>query len=187
MLNVLARNWWVLALRGALAILFGVLVFVWPEIALPVVIALFGAYALVDGVFSVINGIRDRESNRNWWVLLLEGVVSIIAGILTFMWPGITAVVLVYIVAAWAIVTGIFEVWAAIRLREEIEGELWLGLSGLVSVIFGVLLVLMSPPEGILTLLWLIGVYAVVFGVMMLMLAFRLRGMQDNSRGHAPA
>ena len=187
MLNVLARNWWVLALRGALAIVFGILVIAQPGIALPALLGLFAAYALVDGIFSIINGIRDRSSNPNWWVLLLEGLVGIAAGIFTFINPALTAVTLVFVVAAWAILTGIMEIWAAIRLREEIQGEFWLGLSGLISIIFGVLLVALPALNGILTLLWLVGSYSIIFGVMMLMLAFRLRGMQDSHRGRAPA
>jgi uncharacterized membrane protein HdeD (DUF308 family) len=180
MLAVLSRNWWVLALRGALSILFGILIFTQPGIALPALIGLFAAYAVVDGVFSIMNGIRDRNTNRNWWVLLLEGIVGILAGVFTFLNPALTAVALVYVVAAWAIVTGIFEVWSAIRLREEIEGEIWLGLSGLISIIFGVMLVALPALEGILTLLWLVGAYAVIFGVIMLILAFRLRGLGDH-------
>lgn len=180
MLAVLSRNWWVLALRGALSIIFGILVIMQPGIALPALIGLFAAYAVVDGVFSIINGIRDRSTNRNWWVLLLEGVVSILVGVFTFLNPALTAVALVFVVAAWAIVTGIFEIWAAIRLREEIEGEIWLGLSGLISIIFGVMLVALPALDGILTLLWLVGAYAVIFGVVMLILSFRLRSLGDR-------
>lgn len=186
MLGVLSRNWWVLALRGALAVLFGAVVFLTPGIALSALIALIGAYMLVDGVFSIVNGVRDRTTNRNWWVLLLEGVVGIIAGVLTFIWPGVTAVIVLYLVAGWAVVTGVFEILAAIRLREEIEGEIWLGLSGLVSIVFGVVLVLF-PGTGILSLLLFVGAYAVVFGIIMIVLAFRLRGMGDQTHGHMPA
>jgi uncharacterized membrane protein HdeD (DUF308 family) len=180
MLNVLARNWWVLALRGIAAILFGILVFVWPGIALTSLILLFGAYAIVDGVLSIANGIRDRATNSRWWVMLLEGLVGILAGIATFIWPEITAFVLLYIIAFWAIFTGIMQIIAAIELRKEIEGELLLGLGGLASVIFGILLIVF-PGTGALTVLWLIGGFSIAFGVLMLILAFRLRGMQDTT------
>lgn len=187
MLNVLSRYWWVLALRGVIAIIFAILVFLSPGIALVTLVLFFGAYALVDGVLTVIASLRDRDSNRHWWVLLLEGVVGIIAGILTFIWPGITSLVLLYMVAAWAILTGIFEIISAIRLREEIEGELWLGLSGLASLVFGVLLVVIPAPAGLLTLVWLVGIYALVFGVIMIILAFRVRGLRDEDRPRAHA
>jgi uncharacterized membrane protein HdeD (DUF308 family) len=180
MLNVMARNWWVLALRGVAAILFGILVFVVPNLALLSLIYLFGAYALIDGILGIITGIRDRNTNPRWWALLLEGIIGVIAGIVAFVMPDITAFVLLYIIAFWAIFTGIMEIIAAIHLRKEIEGELLLGLSGLVSVIFGILLIVF-PGAGALTVLWLIGGFSIAFGVLMLILAFRLRGMKDTT------
>jgi uncharacterized membrane protein HdeD (DUF308 family) len=124
----------------------------------------------------VIAGFRGRDTNRHWWVTILEGVVGIIAGIVAFVMPGITALVLLYIIAAWAIITGILEIWAAIQLRREIQGEFWLGLSGLASIVFGIFLYLF-PGEGILTVLTLLAAYAIAFGVLLVILSFRLKGL----------
>lgn len=178
MATLLARNWWALLLRGIAAIAFGILIFVFPGAALSTFIILFAAYALVDGVFTIIAAVRNRQQER-WWVHLLEGIVSVIAGVLAIVFPGITAIVMLYIIAFWAILTGVFEVWAAVQLRKEIEGEFWLGLGGVLSILFGVLLILF-PGTGILTVLWLVAAYAIVFGVVMIILAFRLRSLQNQ-------
>jgi uncharacterized membrane protein HdeD (DUF308 family) len=176
MVNQLARNWWALALRGVFAILFGVLVFLAPGITLQTLILLLAAYFVVDGVGNIIAAFNNREHNNQWWVTLLEGVISILAGIGAFLWPGMTALILLYLIAAWAIVTGVLEVIAAIRLRKEIENEFWLGLAGVLSVLFGVALIVW-PGAGVLTVLGLIGGYAIVSGILILMLAFRLRSI----------
>jgi uncharacterized membrane protein HdeD (DUF308 family) len=178
----MARHWWVLLIRGIAAIVFGILAFLNPADALAALVLLWGAYALVDGVFAVIAGIRGRESNRNWWVTVLEGVVGVIAGIAAFLFPALVAGALLYVIAAWAIITGVLEIMTAIQLRKEIEGEIWLGLSGLASIVFGILLVVF-PGAGILTLLWLVAAYAIIFGVVMIILAFRLRGLAQQSGG----
>ena len=129
---VLARNWWSLVLRGVLGILVGILTFVWPGITLTALVFLFGAYALVDGVVSIAGAIRAAESHERWGALLIEGIVGILAAAFTVLWPPITALALVYVMAAWAIVTGIFEIVAAVRLRKHITGEWLLALSGIV-------------------------------------------------------
>ena len=178
MIATLSRYWWVLAIRGVAAILFGVAAFVWPGITLAVLVLLFGAYALVDGIFAVIAGIATRKEQERWWMMVLEGLIGIVIGVVTFLYPNITALALLYFIAAWSILTGAFEVAAAIRLRKEIEGEWLLALAGIASIIFGVLLVI-QPGAGALALIWLIGAYAIVFGILMLVLAFRLRGMRD--------
>jgi len=178
---MLARNWWVLALRGVFAIIFGVLALIWPALTLLVLITLFGAYALVDGIFAVIAGIASYGRNERWWAVLLEGVAGIILGVLTFLWPGTTALVLVYFIAAWALITGIFEIVAAIRLRKEIEGEWMMVLSGIVSILFGLFLVV-APGAGALGLTWVIGAYAIVFGILLLILAFRLRSLPRDAQ-----
>src|SRR2546421_11839512 len=172
---VLARNWWALALRGLTAILFGIAALVVPHIALVVLIALFGAYALVDGVFAIVSAVRAAERHMRWWPLLVEGLAGIVLGALTFVWPGVTALVLLYFIASWALVTGVFEILAAIRLRQEITGEWLLALTGVLSVVFGLLLIIF-PWAGALTVVWLIGIYALVFGVLLVGLALRLRG-----------
>ena len=179
---MLARNWWVLAIRGIAAILFGVGAFLWPDLTLAVLVLLFGAYTLVDGVFAVIAGIAARKEQQRWWMMILEGLAGIVVGILTFVIPGITALVLLYLIAAWSIVTGVLEIAAAIRLRKEIKGEWVLILAGIASVIFGVILILF-PGAGALAVIWLIGSYALVFGVLMLVLAFRLRSRQGTAGG----
>lgn len=176
MINMFAKNWWVFALRGVFAILFGVLAFIWPEATITALVLLFGAYALVDGLLSAYTGFTDP--NYRWWVGLLEGVVGLAAALVAFFYPGLTAIAMVYLVAVWAILTGVFEIWGAIKLREEIKGEWLLALSGVASIAFGLLLAFF-PGMGLLTLIWLIAGYAIVFGVMTILLAFKLR----NSRG----
>jgi len=173
-LPVLSRNWWALALRGLAAIVFGLLAFILPGITLTALILLFSAYMLVDGVFAIVAAVRAEERDTRWWLLLAEGVLGVLAGIVAFAWPGLTALALLYLVAAWSIITGILQIVGAIRLRREIEGEWALILGGVLSVVFGVLLAVLPGP-GILALLWLIGAYAVVSGVLLIILAFRVR------------
>ncbi len=178
MLNLLARNWWMLVLRGVLAALFGIAAFVWPEITIEALVILFGAYTLVDGAFNVGAALMGRE--RYWGLLLLEGIFGVLVGILTFAWPGITALVLLYLIAGWAIATGLMEIFAAVQLRRQIQGEWLLGLGGILSIVFGVLLAI-QPGSGAVALVWLIGGYAVVFGVLLIALGLRLRNMKPIS------
>jgi uncharacterized membrane protein HdeD (DUF308 family) len=180
MLATLSRYWWVLALRGVVAIIFGVLAVIWPALTLFTLVLLFGAYAFVDGIFAVVAGITSRERDQRWWATVLEGVAGIIFGVLTFVWPGMTALVLLYFIAAWAFVTGILEIVAAVQLRKVITNEWMLILGGIVSIIFGVLLALF-PGAGALGLTWMIGIYAIIFGILFIILAFRLRGMASTT------
>jgi uncharacterized membrane protein HdeD (DUF308 family) len=172
MLHSLAKNWWALALRGLVAVLFGLLTFLLPGITLATLVLLFGAYALADGIFNVIAFFKVASHQ---WALLIEGVIGIIAGVLTFAWPAITALVLLYLIAFWAIFTGIFEIIAAIRLRKVISSEWLLLLMGVLSLLFG-LLILFAPGTGALAIVLWIGAYALVFGVFLMALGFRLRG-----------
>jgi uncharacterized membrane protein HdeD (DUF308 family) len=173
-IDTLARNWWLLLLRGIAGIIFGVLTFFWPEISLVALVLLFGAFAFADGVFALINGIRERRANDRWWLLILHGLMGIGAGVVTLLWPGISALALLYVIAAWALVTGALEIAAAIRLRKVIEGEWLLALSGIASVLLGILLFLFPEPGVLAVVLW-IGAYALVSGVLLIVLAFRLR------------
>ena len=181
-LPVLSRNWWALALRGLAAIVFGVLAFVWPSITLWALVLLFGAYMLVDGIFAIVAAVRAAGREARWWLLLVEGVLGVLAGLVAFLLPGITALALLYLVAAWAIFTGILQIVGAVRLRREIEGEWALILGGVLSVIFGLVLAVL-PGSGILALVWLIGAYAVVSGVLLIVLAFRVRNNRDEAEG----
>jgi uncharacterized membrane protein HdeD (DUF308 family) len=178
-------HWWALALRGAIAILFGLAALLRPGIALEALILLFGAYALVDGVFSIVGVFGGTRSGTPRWILLVEGVAGILAGVIAFVFPILTAVVFLYLIAAWAIVTGIAEIATAIRLRQEIRGEWALIVGGVLSVLFGVLLGVVGPFAGLLSLIWLIGAYAIAFGVLLLVTAFRVRG-QDDQGGQRP-
>ena len=178
-------HWWALALRGVIAVLFGLAALLRPGIALAALILLFGAYALVDGVFAIVGVFGGTRSGTPRWLLLLEGAVGILAGIIAFVFPGLTAIALLYLVAAWAVITGLAEIAMAIRLRQEITGEWALILGGILSVLFGLLLAVL-PGVGILSLIWLIGIYAEVFGLLLLISAFQVRG-RDDQGGERPS
>ena len=169
----LTRNWGALVLRGVLATAFGVMTLLLPGITLAALVLLYGAYALVDGVLSMVLAVRG-QGDRPWWVLVLKGVLGVAAAVVTALWPGITALTLVWVIASWAIVTGVLEVAAAIRLRRQIEGEWLLGLAGMASIVFGVTAAIW-PAAGALALVWLIGSYGIVMGVILIALGFRLR------------
>jgi len=182
----LARNWWVVALRGVFAVVFGALTFFWPGLFWLAVVYTFAAYALIDGIIALMSTVTGHGETGPWWALLLDGIVGIVAGMLAFLWPGITELALLYLIAAWSFVTGVFEIVAAIRLRRYIEGEWLLALSGAASILLGVALAL-APLVGLLLVAWWVGLYAVAFGVLLLTLAFRLRGLaRHTSRQQAP-
>jgi uncharacterized membrane protein HdeD (DUF308 family) len=173
MVHALAKNWWMLLLRGIVAIIFGVLALFWPSLTLLTLIQLYGAFALVDGVLAIIAAIAGGAPAPRWW-LAIVGLLGIATGLLMFTMPGLTALVLLYFIAGWAIATGVFQIIGAINLRKEIDNEWYLILGGVVSVLFGVG-VMMAPGAGALALLWVIGIYAVFMGVMFIALAFRLK------------
>ena len=170
----LGRNWWLLLLRGLVAIVFALLTWAQPGVSLAALVLVFGIYVLADGLLGVWSAIAKRRDNRHWWVLLLWGLVGIVVGVMTFIMPGITGLVLLMYIAAWAVITGVLQIVAAIRLRKEIKGEWLLILSGLVSVAFGVLLFL-QPGAGALAVAWIIAAYAFILGVLMVLLAFKVR------------
>ena len=180
-------HWWALALRGGIALLFGLAALLRPDIALEALILLFGAYALVDGVFAIVGVFGGTRGGTPRWLLLIEGIAGILAGLIAFVLPGLTALVLLYLIAAWAIITGIFEIASAIRLRREIRGEWALIIGGAFSVLFGVILVVVSPFAGLLSLIWLIGIYAMAFGILMLITAFQVRGRDASSGPDRPS
>jgi len=177
----LGRYWWTFLLRGILAILFGAASFLQPGITLFVLVAFFGAWALVDGVLAVIGAFRARGTNERWWALLLIGLAGIAIGVITFVSPASTLFGLQAVVAAWSIAIGVFAIVAAIRLREMIEGEWVLGLWGVLSILFG-LFVVMYPLASAIAMVWMLGGYAILFGILLIVLAFRLKG----EAAHAP-
>ncbi len=166
-------SWWLMALRGLAAVLFGVMAFVWPGITLLTLVYLFGAYALVNGVLAFILAYRGPE-DRRVGSLISEAIISVVAGVVALVVPGITALALVVLIAFWAIVTGVIEIVGAVRLRKVISNEWLLILAGIISLVFGVLL-LFQPGAGALALVWWIGAFAIVFGVLLFALAFRMR------------
>ena len=172
--SILSRNWWLMLLRGLVAIGFGILVFAKPQISLEVLVYLFGIFVLVDGSAGVAVAIHARNMLESWGILLLWGLLGIAVGILSFVKPEITAVALVFYIALWAIATGVLEIAAAIRLREVLKDEWLLLLAGIASVVVGICLV-WRPDAGALALLWLIGSYAIVFGVLTVLFAFKIR------------
>lgn len=176
--RLLARNWWLFLLRGVAALMFGVLSLVWPGISLATLILLFGAYALVDGIFALTAAIVGRGSTDIRWWLVLVGLVGIGIGIVTFFWPGLTALTLLYFIASWVIATGVLQVVGAIELRNVIEDEWWLILDGALSVLFGILLFIM-PGAGALALIWLIALFAIAFEVLMIGFAFKVKTFKE--------
>ena len=179
-----ARWWWTFVLRGVLAIAFGVIAFLAPGLGIGVLVGVFAAYAIIDGVGSLIAGISGRGTDRNWWLELLEGIVGVIAGVFAIVFPEVAAEALVLVIAAWSIVTGIVEIFTAIRLREQIKGEGWLALAGVASILFGVVLILF-PGAGALSLVWLIGSFSFVFGAFLVLLGLRLRRVDEAARRDA--
>jgi uncharacterized membrane protein HdeD (DUF308 family) len=173
MVHALAKNWWMLLLRGIAAIIFGGLALSWPGMTLVTLILFYGAYVLVDGVLAIIAAITGGTLAPRWW-LAVVGLLGIAAGLLTFMMPGVTALVLLYFIAGWAIATGVFQIIGAIRLRKEIDNEWLLVLGGLISVLFGGAM-FAAPGAGALALVTVIGIYAIVIGVLLIMLSFRLK------------
>lgn len=187
MAEVLAKNWWTFVLRGVFAIIFGVLAWFWPGITLIALIYLFAAYSLIDGITSLL-AIFSEGGRTRWFGLLLEGVLGIGAAIVAIAWPGLTTLAFAYFIGAWAVISGVLKIITAIRLRQEIENEWWMGLSGLLSIVFGVIL-FVAPGAGVLSILWVVGIWAIVLGVFMVMAGFRLRNAKDtiDNIGPGPA
>ena len=175
LLRELAENWWLLLLRGIAAIAFGILAFGWPGLTLLALTLMWGIYAIADGILALWAAIASKggEMAPRWW-LAIVGIAGVIAGLLTFVWPGMTALILLIFIASWAIVIGVLQIWGAIRLRKEIEGEWLLGLSGVLWVAFGVIM-FAQPGAGALALIWWIGSFAILAGCVYIALAFQLK------------
>jgi uncharacterized membrane protein HdeD (DUF308 family) len=184
--DTIVRNWWLVALRGLAALLFGVLTIFRPGVTLAALILLFGAYAIANGVFAIVAAIANRRGEPHWVSLLISGALSIALGILTFFMPGVTGLVLLYLIAAWAIVTGVSEIATAVRLRRVITGEWILILAGVLSVLFGLVLVVFPGAGALAVTLW-IGTYAIMLGILLLALAFRLRSWGHGHGMHGAA
>ncbi len=177
----LARNWWTVALRGVLAIIFGLVTLFWPKITLTALVFIFAAFVLVSGILLAIAAFRVHLTNTHGWLMLVEGAIGIGVGVLAFIWPGIATLMLLYLIAAWAIVTGIFEIIVAIQVRKEIQNEWLLVLAGTASLLFGILL-LIWPLAGALAILWIIAAYTIIFGVLLLVVSLRLRSWGSERR-----
>ncbi len=174
---VFTSRWWAVLLRGLVAIIFGLLAFAWPGVTLDILVLLFAIYALTDGVFSLFTAIGGHRYREHRWLLALEGVVGIWAGLVMLRAPAVTATFLVFFISIWAMATGVLRIVAAIRLRKEISGELWLVLSGVLSVLFALMLVA-RPLVGLVALVWVIAGYALLMGVLEVMLSFELRRLR---------
>lgn len=179
--NYLYENRWLVGLRGVVAVLFGISAFIWPGLTALALIFLFGAYSILDGILTISASLRNRTANDRWGWMLLEGVVDIIAGVIVFVFPAITAVVAVFVIAIWAIIRGLLELVMAIRLRQEINNEWLLALGGIASIILGVIMII-NPGAGLIGLVWAIAGYAIVFGILMIALAFRAGRMGEGRR-----
>jgi uncharacterized membrane protein HdeD (DUF308 family) len=185
MIEQLARHWWVLTVRGVAAILFGILAFAWTGVTPAALALVFGAYALVDGIFAFVAAWRCSVGSDRWWGLLLRGIAGVLIGVIAFFAPLATVLAAVYLIAGWALVTGVLEIAAAIRLRKEIEGEWLLGLSGALSVLWGIVLAAW-PVSGAVVLAWIIGAYAIVAGIVLIALSLRLKNLaQPQERAAA--
>jgi uncharacterized membrane protein HdeD (DUF308 family) len=184
MLEAIARNWWVFVLRGVLAILFGIGAFIWPAITLGALILLYGIFALADGILALIGLISGRRY-AVWWAQLLQGLLGIAAGLIALAWPGLTALALLWVIAFWAILTGVMQIAAAVRLRNEITNEWYLILGGVLSVALGIAF-LFVPGAGILSLVWLLGTYAILFGVLGIGFGLRLRRSRSSTDTSLP-
>ncbi|HEX6270096.1 MAG TPA: HdeD family acid-resistance protein [Anaerolineales bacterium] len=169
-----ARNWRLVVLRGILAILFGVMAFGWPSMTWIILIMMFGVYTLADGLVALGTGLSRTNGSPRWWTVLLEGVLSLAAAVVALLWPEIIALIMVFVIAGWAVLTGILEIVAAIRLRAEIKNEWLLALGGLVSIALGVFL-FFQPVTGGIAIIWTLAAYAMIFGVLLIALGLRLR------------
>ena len=175
----LFRDWWLIAVRGALSILFGILALFWPEPTKLILVLLFGVFSSVDGIIAIAAGTASRGYFERWWALLLEGITGVIIGVLVFYWPGVTTLALLYFIAARAVTTAIFEILSSTEFRQDFPGEWIMIIGGMLSVLLGTWL-FVFPAEGVMSLVWLIGIYAIIAGLIKLMFAFRLWNLWND-------
>ena len=183
MINIIEKRWWVFALRGLIAVALGIIALVNPGIALLTLIIIFGIYSFVDGLFDVIISISNRKDNEKWWALLIAGIASVVIGVISLSNPSITGIALVYLIAVKALINGVLEIAAAIELRHFIEGEWMMVISGILSILFGIVL-FASPNQGALAMLWVIGIFAIVIGIWLIIFAFHLRSKIKKIKQH---
>jgi uncharacterized membrane protein HdeD (DUF308 family) len=180
MIILLSKYWCLYVVRGVLAILFGLAAFFWPGITLRALVMLFGFFVLLQGLVLLFAAFGSKAISTNWWIGLLEGIVSVLLGLMAFVWPGITAIILLFIIAAWAFFSGVIEFMAAVQLRRVISGEWVLGLTGILSITIALLLVA-QPGAGAVAVTWLIGLYAFIFGALLLYLGVKIRNLPDRN------
>lgn len=182
--DALVHNWWAVLLRGLLGVTFGIFTFIWPGLSLASLVLLYGAFAFSDGVLGLVSAVRGQSEDRApRWATILRGLLGLGAGIVTILWPGITAVALLYVIAAWAVAGGVLEIVSAVRLRRAIRGEWALALSGLLSIALGVLL-MVFPVAGALALVLWVGAYVFVMGALLIVLGVRLRSWERKEVAH---
>jgi uncharacterized membrane protein HdeD (DUF308 family) len=173
MFDLLSRNWWTFAIQGLAALVFGLLTLVWPGISLQVMIALFGAFAIVHGIMALAASFDAAKQDLHWGSWLAVGILDLIAGLVAFFWPGLTALALLYVVVAWAIVTGIMSIGASIEWHDVVAHPWLLAFSGLLSLVLAIVLAV-DPRDGILSLVWVVGIYAIVGGIAEIAFGFRV-------------
>lgn len=180
MIATMKQNWWLPVVRGVFAILFGAIALFMPGLALTALVVVFGIYALLDGAIAVYNAFQNRKRYEHWWINLIEGVIGVIAGIIALIMPVLAGITLLLVMGFWAIATGVMQVYLAFRLRKEIDNEVYLGIAGILSILFG-LFVILFPLGGALAIAWLIGIYSILFGAFMIALGLRLRNLETST------
>jgi uncharacterized membrane protein HdeD (DUF308 family) len=175
----MTRNWWAYAIQGLAALIFGILTLVWPSISLVVMIALFGAFAVVTGVMLIAASFNAAKRHLHWGSLLAVGILDVAAGVVTWFWPGLTALALLYLVVAWAAVTGVIYIVASVEMRDAIPHSWLMTLTGVLSLVLAVVLAV-DPRDGILSLVWVVGLYAIIGGIAELAFAFHVHSLQDS-------
>ena len=179
MVKNLAKNWWLLALRGLFAILFGIVILAWPGLTIEILVIIYGVFALVGGILSIIIGLFSIGKSSNWWVMFLEGILGFIVGGIVLKWPAISLLLLIVIIGLWAIISGIIQIITAIFVRQEIKNEWLMGLSGLISLLFG-LVILSWPISSIIVVSWLIGFYALLLGIFLIVFGFQVKAYRSK-------